>query len=90
MRRACTRSRRSSAKARWPAGPGTAVTAVCGKIEAELAELSAEEAAEFLASYGLQESGIERLIGAAYALLGLMRFLTAGEDRGARVDHPDR
>jgi ribosome-binding ATPase len=59
--------------------PHTAVTAICGKIEAELAELSPEEAREYLASYGLAESGLERLIAATYALLGLMSFLTAGE-----------
>jgi GTP-binding protein YchF len=58
---------------------GTAVTAICGKVEAELAELSSEEAREYLASYGLKESGLERLIAATYALLGLMSFLTAGE-----------
>ncbi len=56
------------------------VTAVCGKLEAEIAELSAEEAREYLASYGLGESGLERLIHASYSLLGLMSFLTAGED----------
>jgi ribosome-binding ATPase len=60
--------------------PRTAVTAICGKIEAELAELSPEEALEYLASYGLKESGLERLIEATYSLLGLMSFLTAGED----------
>lgn len=59
--------------------PHTAVTAICGKIEAELAELSGEEAREYLTSYGLKESGLQRLIGATYALLGLMSFLTAGE-----------
>jgi ribosome-binding ATPase len=59
---------------------GTAVTAVCGKIEAELAELPREEQRDYLASYGLQESGLERLITATYSLLGLMSFLTAGED----------
>jgi len=58
----------------------TSVAAVCGKIEAELAELAGEEAREYLASYGLTESGLERLIGATYSLLGLMSFLTAGED----------
>jgi GTP-binding protein YchF len=58
----------------------TAVAAVGGKIEAELAELPKEEAGEYLASYGLKESGLERLISATYALLGLMSFLTAGED----------
>jgi hypothetical protein len=59
--------------------PGTAVTAICGKIEAELAELSKEEASDYMASYGLKESGLQRLISATYALLGLMSFLTAGE-----------
>ena len=57
-----------------------AVTAVCGKVEAELAELPAADQADYLASYGLKESGLERLISATYALLGLMSFLTAGED----------
>jgi GTP-binding protein YchF len=59
--------------------PRTAVTAICGKIEAELAELSPEDAKDYLASFGLAESGLERLISATYALLGLMSFLTAGE-----------
>lgn len=58
----------------------TAAAAICGKIEAELAELPREEQAEYLASYGLSESGLERLISATYSLLGLMSFLTAGED----------
>jgi len=58
---------------------GTAVTAICGKIEAELAELPPEEVKEYVASYGLQDSGLERMISATYSLLGLMSFLTAGE-----------
>jgi GTP-binding protein YchF len=57
----------------------TSATAICGKIEAELAELPEEEAREFLAGYGLKESGLERLVSATYSLLGLMSFLTAGE-----------
>ncbi|HWQ56547.1 MAG TPA: DUF933 domain-containing protein [Bryobacteraceae bacterium] len=57
----------------------TAVTAVCGKIEAELAELAPEEQRDYLASYGLEESGLERMVSATYSLLGLMSFLTAGE-----------
>ncbi len=61
------------------ARPQTAVTAVCGKIEAELAELSAEEAKELMDSYGLAEPGLNRIISATYTLLGLMSFLTAGE-----------
>jgi GTP-binding protein YchF len=60
--------------------PQTGVVAVCGKIEAELAELPPEDAREYLASYGLKESALDRLITATYALLGLMSFLTAGED----------
>jgi len=58
----------------------TAVAAVCGKIEAELAELPRAEQQDYLSSYGLEESGLERLISATYSLLGLMSFLTAGED----------
>ncbi len=58
---------------------GTAVTAICGKIEAELADLPPEDAKEYMASYGLSDSGLERMISATYALLGLMSFLTAGE-----------
>ncbi len=57
----------------------TAVTAIGGKIEAELAEMEPEDAQEFMASYGLAESGLERMIAAGYRLLGLMSFLTAGE-----------
>jgi hypothetical protein len=57
----------------------TDVTAFCGKIEAELAELPPAEAAEYLTSYGLKESGLQRIIAATYRLLGLMSFLTAGE-----------
>jgi ribosome-binding ATPase len=55
-------------------------TAICGKVEAELSEMSDEDAAEFLASYGLTESGLARLIRKTYSLLGLISFLTAGED----------
>jgi ribosome-binding ATPase len=58
----------------------TAVSAVCGKVEAELAELPRADQLEYLTSYGLEESGLERLISATYSLLGLMSFLTAGED----------
>ncbi|GAC1648916.1 MAG: redox-regulated ATPase YchF [Acidobacteriaceae bacterium] len=56
------------------------VTAICGKVEAELADMSDEEAADFLSSYGLTESGLTRLIRTSYDLLGLMSFFTAGED----------
>jgi GTP-binding protein YchF len=68
-----------SYKAKLGEKPHTFVTAVCGKIEAELAELTPEEASEMMASYGLTEPGLNRIITATYALLGLMSFLTAGE-----------
>ena len=58
----------------------TAITAICGSIEAEIAELSDEEALPYLESYGLTESGLDRLIGATYSLLGRMSFLTASEN----------
>jgi GTP-binding protein YchF len=60
--------------------PNAAAAAICGKVEAELAEMSDADAAEFLSSYGLKESGLVRLIRTTYALLGLISFFTAGED----------
>jgi hypothetical protein len=60
--------------------PNAGATAICGKVEAELAEMDDEEAAEFLASYGLRESGLVRLIRKSYELQGLISFFTAGED----------
>ena len=60
--------------------PNASAAAICGKVEAELAEMSDEDAAEFLSSYGLKESGLVRLIRTTYALLGLISFFTAGED----------
>jgi hypothetical protein len=58
----------------------TTVSAICGKVEAELAQLSDADALEFLASYGLKESATSRLINASYQLLGLISFFTVGED----------
>ncbi len=60
--------------------PNAGATAICGNVEAELAEMSDEEAAEFLSSYGLKESGLTRLIRNTYELLGLISFFTVGED----------
>src|SRR5271154_4581360 len=62
------------------ARPNAGATAICGKVEAELAEMDDEEAAEFLGSYGLTESGLRRLIRKSYELLGLISFFTVGED----------
>jgi GTP-binding protein YchF len=60
--------------------PNAGATAICGRVEAELSEMSDEDAAEFLSSYGLTESGLSRLIRKSYHLLGLISFFTAGED----------
>jgi GTP-binding protein YchF len=58
---------------------GSRVVVLCGKIEAELAGLSEEEAAEFCRELGIARSGLDELALAAYDMLGLMTFLTAGE-----------
>ena len=58
---------------------GATVVPISAKVEAELAELDPEEAAEYLESLGLEHSGLETLAQAAYALLGLQSYFTAGE-----------
>jgi GTP-binding protein YchF len=55
-------------------------TIVCGKLEAEMAELPDEELRTFLADYKLTESGSARLIRTTYRLLGLISFFTVGEE----------
>ena len=55
------------------------VVTFSAKVEAELAELAPEDRAEFLESLGLSESGLDRLAHAAYHLLGLQSYFTAGE-----------
>jgi GTP-binding protein YchF len=52
---------------------------ICAEVEAELADLDPEEAREYLDSLGLEHSGLETLAQAAYRLLGLQSFFTAGE-----------
>ena len=64
----------------YAAVEGAEVVAISAKVEAEIAELSGEEAKEFLAAIGLAESGLDRLIKKAFSLLNLMTFLTAGPD----------
>ena len=51
----------------------------CAAIEAEIAQLDADDRREFLADLGLEEPGLDRVIRAAYQLLGLMTYFTAGE-----------
>lgn len=58
---------------------GSRVVVLCGKIEAELAGLSDEEAHEFCGELGIERSGLDELALAAYDILGLMTYLTAGE-----------
>ena len=62
------------------AAEGAQVIPVCAKLEAEIAELDPEEKAVFLEELGIAQSGLDRLIQASYELLGLISFLTAGED----------
>jgi GTP-binding protein YchF len=60
------------------AAEGAVVVAVCAAIEAEIAQLEEAERSEFLADLGLKEPGLNRVIRAAYRLLGLQTFFTAG------------
>jgi len=59
---------------------GAQVIPVCAKLEAEIAELDPEEKKMFLDDLGVAESGLDRLVKASYTLLGLISFLTSGED----------
>ncbi len=54
------------------------VVAVCAAIEAEIADMSDEDKAVFLADLGMKEPGLDRVIGAGYTLLGLQTYFTAG------------
>ncbi len=62
----------------YAAEEGAEVIVVSAKVESEIAELDAEDAKEFLAELGLEESGLDKLIKASFKLLGLITFLTAG------------
>ena len=57
---------------------GSPVVALCAALEAELAQLDPEDQAEYLRELGLTEPGLDRVIAAAYELLGLQTFYTAG------------
>ncbi len=57
---------------------GSPVVQICGKIEAEIAELAEDEKAAFLKDIGLEEPGLNRVIRAGYELLGLQTYFTAG------------
>ncbi|PWJ18105.1 redox-regulated ATPase YchF [Jannaschia seohaensis] len=68
----------SEAVAKMAAAQGAAHVVISAQIEEEIAQLSDEEAAEFLAEMGLEEAGLDRLIRAGYALLSLETYFTVG------------
>ena len=59
---------------------GSETLVICARTEEEISELPPDEAAVFLEDLGLKESGLNRLVKASYKLLGLISFLTSGED----------
>ena len=64
----------------FAAKEGSEVFVISARVEEEISELDDAEKAEFLDALGVKESGLDKLIAASYKLLGLMSFLTAGED----------
>jgi hypothetical protein len=63
----------------FAAQEGSIVVPICARLEEELSQLSEEDALQYLQSMGLKESGLDRLIKAAFELLDLITFLTTGE-----------
>ena len=61
------------------AAEGAECIVLCAKLEEDLSELDDEERAMFMSEYGLEESGLDKLVKASYKLLGLISYLTAGE-----------
>ena len=59
---------------------GAEVFVICAQIEQELADLDEDEKKEYLEDLGVESSGLDKLVAASYSLLGLISFLTAGED----------
>ncbi|MCD7753588.1 MAG: redox-regulated ATPase YchF [Clostridiales bacterium] len=59
---------------------GAQVIPVCASLEEELSQMDSEEQAAFMEDLGIPESGLDRLVKASYTLLGLISFLTSGED----------
>jgi ribosome-binding ATPase len=59
---------------------GAPMVEISGKVESELVALAPEERSEYLESLGLEEPGLDRLVHAGYRLLGLITYLTSGED----------
>jgi GTP-binding protein YchF len=78
-----TSAKAPEAVAAHAAAAGAGVVAVSARIEGELAELELAEAEEMRGSYGIEGSGLARLVRAAYDLLDLITFFTAGEGKEA-------
>ena len=64
----------------FAAKEGSEVFVICAQIEQELADLDEDEKKEYLEDLGVESSGLDKLVAASYSLLGLISFLTAGED----------
>ncbi|MDP2086842.1 MAG: DUF933 domain-containing protein, partial [Gemmobacter sp.] len=75
---AATGNSQSARVAEMAARQGAATVVISAKIEEELAQLPADEAAMFLEEMGLHEAGLDRLIRAGYQLLGLRTYFTVG------------
>ncbi|HHX88589.1 MAG TPA: redox-regulated ATPase YchF [Paracoccus sp.] len=75
---AATGNSQSARVAEMAAAQGAAHVVISARIEEEIAQLSADEAAMFLGEMGLEEAGLDRLIRAGYALLGLQTYFTVG------------
>jgi hypothetical protein len=64
----------------WRDQPGLALTAVCATLEEEISRLGSDDQTAFLADLGLPDRALDRVLKAAYTLLGLISFFTVGED----------
>ncbi len=73
----------------WTGQPKIGFSAVCATLEEEISQLSPEDQSEFLKGMGLPDRALDRLLHAAYALLGLISFLTVGEDECRAWSIPD-
>ena len=76
-----------AAIAQYAAAQGAQAVAVSARLESELAELSDEDAAAMREDLGLAQSGLETVVRAAFSLLELVAFFTAGEDKPAQSWH---
>ncbi|MDX6717968.1 MAG: ribosome-binding ATPase, partial [Solirubrobacteraceae bacterium] len=76
-----------AAVAEHAAAQGAVAAAISSRIEAELAELEEDDAAAMREDLGVSQSGLQRVVGGAFALLDLIAFFTAGEDKPAQSWH---